>query len=307
MFGYLCRFATEVHDGGMKRSTSPGLWLGIAFAVVIACGGSNNGGPGNGSAICGVNGTDACRTGRICNTDLGCVECNVDPDCPATDPRCIEGRCEACASNADCGAAMPACWGDHRCHAACTSAASCQQQQNLPICDLGTGACIGCKSNQDCTGTQHPLCDTVTEQCVDCLANTDCGAASPRCFLGDHTCVDCLSNADCGTAQPICDPQDFACRTGCTDNAGCSGTTPLCNTTDSQCVACLQNSDCPTADPVCNTDRGRCAICLVNTDCKDLTKPICDTQQDQAVCVQCVHNSDCPTTAPKCNNSVCQP
>src|SRR6185312_5633627 len=108
-------------DGAMKT----GLAFGAVLAIVISCGGGS--GPGNGSALCGINGTDTCRKGELCNDTLGCVQCNVDPDCPATDPRCVEGRCEACASNADCGAALPACWGDHQCHAACTANANCQQ------------------------------------------------------------------------------------------------------------------------------------------------------------------------------------
>src|SRR5689334_338349 len=96
--------------------------LALLCVAVIACGGSNN----PGSALCGVNGANACRMGELCSSTLGCVQCNKDSDCPATDPRCVEGRCEACATNADCGAAAPACWADNRCHAACTSNTNCQ-------------------------------------------------------------------------------------------------------------------------------------------------------------------------------------
>jgi Cys-rich repeat protein len=291
------------HDRVMKGSTKLVLGFVTTLVVIFAC--SSSKGPGNGSAICGINGADNCRMGEICSNTLGCVQCGADSDCPATDPRCIEGRCELCATNADCPATMPACWADHRCHAACTTSADCTQG-GLTLCDTSTGDCIGCKTNADCTGTQHPLCDTTAERCVDCLENKDCGAAAPRCFLGDHTCVECLANSDCGTGQ-ICQPGEFTCHAGCTSNSNCSGATPLCNTVDSQCVQCLANSDCPTTAPLCNTDRGRCSVCLVNTDCKDPTKPICDNQGDVSACVQCVENRDCPTTAPNCRQNVCGP
>jgi hypothetical protein len=298
----------------MKGSTKLGLGFVTTMIVVFAC--SSSKGPGGGSALCGVNGTDMCRMGEMCSNTLGCVQCAQDKDCPATDPRCIEGRCQLCATNADCPVAMPACWADHRCHAACTTNADCMNAGGggqLTICDTGTGDCIGCKTNADCTGTMHPLCDTATDRCVDCLENKDCGAAAPRCYLGDHMCVECLSNSDCGSAQPICQPGDFTCHAGCTSNSQCSGVTPLCNTVDSQCVQCLANTDCPSTAPLCNTDGGECAVCLTNMDCKDPTKPICDNMGGggggggPVACVQCVRDSDCPATAPNCRQNVCGP
>ena len=176
----------------------------FAFAsvvfVIIACGGSN-GGPGGGSAVCGINGSNQCGGQQpFCDSTLGCVECRGDTDCPASDPRCISGRCRACASNSDCGAAAPACWADHQCHASCTPT-SCPQE--TPICDTGTGDCLGCKSNADCAGNQNgTICDTQIARCVECMSNGDCPVSAPRCFLGDHSCVQCLSNSDCGSTAP---------------------------------------------------------------------------------------------------------
>jgi Cys-rich repeat protein len=285
------------------------MWICVALAA-FACGGhNNNGGPSNGTSVCGVNGTDACRTGQLCSDTLGCVQCNADSDCPATDPRCVEGSCVLCATNADCPAAMPACWADNRCHAACTTNTDCQQvnggiNQNLH-CDTNSGDCIGCKTNADCAGTPEPLCDTTTALCVACLTNTDCGAAAPFCFLGSHDCVQCLSNADCGAARPVCSPDGFTCRTGCTTNADCGGTTPVCDTALDSCVQCQASTDCGSGAPVCDIGRGQCEVCLVNADCKDTTKPICSMQKGLDECVQCVKDTDCPTATPRCNNNVC--
>src|ERR1700722_2803826 len=117
-----------------------------SVVVLLACG-SGSGGPGGGSAICRANGTNACAgAAPICNGDLGCVECNDDSDCPATSPRCIEGRCHACAANSDCGIATPWCWADFTCHAACTTNANCPP--DLSMCESGSGACLQCQSNQ---------------------------------------------------------------------------------------------------------------------------------------------------------------
>ena len=43
----------------------------------------------------------ACGT-RKCDVTLGCVQCLANTDCPAADPFCIRGTCEACRTNADC-------------------------------------------------------------------------------------------------------------------------------------------------------------------------------------------------------------
>src|SRR4029079_12041160 len=127
-------------------------------------------GPGGGSALCGPNGTNACNGGQQCDATLGCVECTTDPNCPATAPFCITGKCEACRTNADCGTgATPACWpGDHKCHAACVGNASCPKEASL--CTVATGICVGCNLATDCPATAS-ICHAGTQQCVQCEAN----------------------------------------------------------------------------------------------------------------------------------------
>jgi hypothetical protein len=55
-------------------------WTALfAIATVVACGGSGGGvgGPGPGSALCGINGSDHCGDGQVCDAVLGCVDCET--------------------------------------------------------------------------------------------------------------------------------------------------------------------------------------------------------------------------------------
>jgi hypothetical protein len=272
---------------------------------LLACHSSHDG-----SALCGISGADSCGMNQLCSQTFGCVECVVGSDCPQTLPRCVEGECQQCGSNADCGAAMPACWADGQCHPSCGSgsgAMQCPQQANLDVCDTATGDCVGCESDTNCAGTAKPLCEPTLEECVACLQNSDCGVAAPYCFLGDHTCVVCVSNADCPSDKPICSDRDFQCRAGCTTDSQCMAPTPFCDTSTSQCVACVVGSDCPVATPVCDTGNGTCIVCGSDGDCKEPGKPICDQQRGADECVQCVRDTDCGSAMPHCLNNVCGP
>src|SRR5579862_8502008 len=67
--------------------------LAAALLIGVACGGSSSsngiGGAPGGSALCGVNGTNQCRTTQHCSGTLGCVDCLSNLDCPATAPKCL--------------------------------------------------------------------------------------------------------------------------------------------------------------------------------------------------------------------------
>src|SRR5450432_3647353 len=116
----------------------------IGVGIALACGGAN-GGPGGGSALCGPNGSNTCDQGRLCDSTLGCVDCETNSDCPASAPKCVVGSCVDCASNGDCPAATPACWSDNHCHGKCATG-TCP---NGMTC-TGDGACVGCLANKDC-------------------------------------------------------------------------------------------------------------------------------------------------------------
>lgn len=281
--------------------------LVVPFIVMVACSGSSSSttGPGAGSALCGVNGTNDCGNGRMCDPSLGCVQCLSNNDCPAAAKYCILGRCDVCQSNADCGSTSPtpACYpADHQCHPACTSNAQCTQDLGR-ICNTQTGACVGCNAASDCAAPT-PICDPTTQQCVQCAKDTDCSGSTPFCLVKRGTCVACLSNANCGASEPICDPERFQCRSGCTSSTSCAAPTPVCDTTRSSCVQCVANTDCTNAaTKYCLHDQ--CVQCASNTDCTSFAStPVCNT--DNGACVQCVRDSDCTTAGTKCRGNVCR-
>ncbi|MBX3185779.1 MAG: hypothetical protein KF819_02140 [Labilithrix sp.] len=168
------------------------------------------------SALCGVNGQNACGPFAVCNPKLGCVECAVDADCPRSAGRCLQGACVACRGNSDC-AAPSACWSvDDACHPPCGGVA-CPAGFS---CDAASGACVGCVADADCASG---VCSKALRRCVECESDGACAAAVPRCHAGQGRCVKCLSNADCGLAAPVCDPTTFTCREGCWSNGQCPG------------------------------------------------------------------------------------
>lgn len=249
--------------------------------------------------------TAACG-GRKCDTSLGCVECLADTDCAAAgrDPFCILGRCEACRTNADCGAAAPVCYpADHRCRLSCVGDGAASCNGDAPICDATTGACVGCKTATDCPATA-PICEPTTRQCVACTQSSNCPAARPKCDLSSFECVVCIVSSDCPAGQ-TCDG-DGRCIVKCTGDGQCTNPDrPKCNVTTGGCVECLDATQCaktPTT-PVCDTNRGgRCVQCVTNNQCGDGGAPFCkDTE-----CVQCRNENDCPANN-KCEKGACVP
>ncbi len=69
-------------------------------------------------------------------------------------------------------------------------------------CTINTACGVACS---DCTLTANPVCDPGTGTCVGCLGNLDCGAAgASKCKLASHQCVQCLVADDCGLAGVDC-------------------------------------------------------------------------------------------------------
>lgn len=106
----------------------------------------------------------------------------------------------------------------------CISRTDCKDT-NFPICDSGSGKCVQCKINGDCSG--YPLasiCDS-NNTCVECKTNTDCTGAKPLCSNGK--CSECIQNTDCkdgkvckeGVCKFECE-KDYDCQNGkvCVDN-----------------------------------------------------------------------------------------
>jgi hypothetical protein len=193
-----------------------------------ALSGDSNVAPAEAGTPCGT-----CPQGQHCDPTLGCVTCATDSQCPASMRFCVLGNCVQCKSNTDCGGGTtPSCWpGSYMCHAGCTTNQQCaQQDNNVPICNTSTGACVGCMTSANCPSSQG-ICDPTTLQCVQCTGRADCaGTSTPACV--QNRCVPCATSADCSGATPYCSP---------------GGDSPW------RCVQCLLNTQCPPSAPSCNS------------------------------------------------------
>ena len=183
--------ASDATNGASAESGTPASSGGTDGATVDT-------GAGVGGALCGPNGTISCGQGQYCDPSLGCVDCLMDSQCPASMRWCVQGSCVQC-------------------------------QGNSPTCDVTTGACIGCSSSHDCP-TSAPVCDPVTQQCVQCAGSGDCaGTSTPACLR--NRCVACATNADCPSATPYCSSGgDSGPRcVQCLQDSQCPPSAPKCN------------------------------------------------------------------------------
>lgn len=191
-----------------------------------------------GSALCGMNGRNDCGAVSTCDPVLGCVECATDEDCPATAGFCVHGGCARCRPGRELDGGVSDCRGSEVCHAPdfscrarCERSADCARGD---VCDEVSGACLGCRSDADCTDAADGRhCNLAVHRCVACTSNETCPATQPRCRLSTGACVACTSNEDCGRKEPVCDPRTFTCRAGCTGDAHCPG--QRCDTKTATC------------------------------------------------------------------------
>lgn len=106
----------------------------------------------------------------VCDYNTGaCVECMTSKyDC-TKDPQkpiCENKVCRACKSAAECVAL----------------------DAKTPVCDAG-GACLGCKSNSDCTDPKKPVCNS-DGSCRGCQSHSECS------FLCDTVSGACIAESD---------------------------------------------------------------------------------------------------------------
>lgn len=248
---------------------------------------------GGGSSI---SGSECSRGGARCKFDcapnLGCVECAADSDCEPGAPFCVLGRCEACRDAADCGTGQACFPREHTCKPKCAANADCGPERETPLCDVATGACVGCLEETDCPAGK-PVCEPTRAQCSACASDADCGAAAPACNLQEGKCEQCLVDADCDGAF-VCEG-DHKCHPACGDDGDCPDPgRKFCDLEKRSCVECLADMNCGAAAPVCKDD-GKCVQCVVNMDCPMLS-PICEKER----CVECERDEDCPADRPKC-------
>lgn len=317
----------DMTDNGISK----GWWtkvialVGLSFGaalLTVSCGdGGSSGGPVTTDSTCSVGGTK-CAGG--CTPTVGCAECATNLDCnEAGKPICVLGKCQECGVAADCGAGK-SCWpNEFKCNPACAANQDCSGDS--PICDLSTGACVGCLSSADCAGVKEmPICEPSHAQCAECASNADCGVAAPACDLNDGKCHECLVDSDC-KAPSLCGV-DRKCHFSCATNADCADPNkPLCDPGGKDCVECLINTDCGAAAPACAADH-KCVQCVVSADCKDPATPVCEGEKcvgcasaadcidplkpvcKGGACIQCDKDTDCKDpNFPKCSGQMCGP
>ena len=123
---------------------------------------------------------------------------------------------------------------------------------NDTICNPTSQTCVQCTATDktNCTGNR-PFCNTGTGACVACAVNSDC--------TGKTTLAD-----GGGTATPIC--RNNACVAGCMTSAECPlanqpAADKVCNTTNNTCTQCLTNSDCAGRTSVADGGGAPLSIC----------------------------------------------
>lgn len=157
----------------------------------------------------------------------------------------------------------------------------------------------GCTKDVDCVlGTLH--CDVLSGACVPCVSDEQCsGPVNHRCDAALHRCVECGVDGDCGAGR-VCVPSARQCATSCHQLTDCVLSGFFCDLGRSICARCTGDEICKTADPetpVCSPV-GRCVLCVNDSTCPAAT-PRCD--RTTGSCVQCLGASDCGAAAPLCN------
>ena len=292
--------------------------------------------------------------GNLCGIKLG------DPGCTTT-PECIAGvcittgpnldKCEPCASDTNCATPTPACNLTTNDCVQCTQTSSTACTGTTPLCGAtdtcvacngdngttatetcpvagpycaGTGACIKCTANSQCTTGTHPgpICNTTTGACGNtCTTDAQCGAgnwcdeavakctptlpnATPIPTDGPHTnptlngtCTAAAATLVC--ASGVCDPTGNVCGIelgdpGCTTTPECIN--GVCITTGpntGKCEPCAGDISCEAPTPACDPTSNTCVQCTTTngTACTGMT-PVCSATD---VCVQCVIDANCPT------------
>jgi hypothetical protein len=236
------------------------------------------------------------------------TECKTAADC-ATGEICVDGTCkpdETPACDPACTGATPICDEASGSCKTCTADEGCSG--GTPICDTtandGKGACVACRSTDDCTAPS--VCDTDTHTCVGCTETEGCSGDTPVC--DDGTCVACTATAGCDTGK-ICDTSvaGGVCVTCLADGSGCESG-QLCDTSvaGGTCVNCFADgTGCPASAPACDTSvpGGTCVQCTTNQHCSgSVDTRLCDTARN--VCVTCNDANDgCQEPWPYCDVS----
>jgi len=289
---------------------------------------------------------EACTTaGNKCPGSQTCLstgacECSSSSECTSSTAPICDGstkQCRGCNAVGECTAiGKTYCVGNESCTDCLpTTEAGCSG--TTPDCRLNGASvyqCLGCTTNAHCANLGvTDVCNTGTGSCVECVGDNDCSGATPLCNA--NVCVACDSSAITATAAArdnrcdaksalntiacatsgakkgectACDPADHG---GCADDRLCcegTGGVPSCEATafGTQCAACDTacsglnvnacnghtcgcgaGAACSGTTDICNG--GTCVDCTASGGCTGDT--LCKTTTN--VCVECLVNADC--------------
>ncbi|MBN2573332.1 MAG: hypothetical protein JXP73_02090 [Deltaproteobacteria bacterium] len=107
--------------------------------------------------------------------------CAIDRDCSAPTPYCLDNRCVACRTSAECQGGTPICSAAHACVSCAQAPASCPA--SAPVCEPSSGRCVECVANADCKAPTQPICDGASHACVPCTRDEQCAGGGPAVCL----------------------------------------------------------------------------------------------------------------------------
>ena len=254
----------------------------------------------------------SCQADEACGNDNTCVKAQgtscADHSCPKGYPCNAGGACaKACTFDAQCEAGF-LCNSALKSCAQCSNSSQCEGKKTTPVCDdQGSGNCVACNVNFDCTkalGSGH-TCDA--HACKPgCKSTSDCNASLGETCDTSVTpgrCIQCKTRADCaaqGPAASACDDTGHCVQcwgaTQTAANAFCGTGSPECNLASKSCVACLPANNATGQDcgyPVSGAmDPHEASTCNVSTY---------SCQNGCQVDAQC----GCPRNAPGGAESAC--
>jgi hypothetical protein len=152
----------------------------------------------------------ACNPTLHCDVPSGeCVECTVDAQCSASEPRC-DVALHACV---ECGVASDCPEGDlceeKQCVVPCPDGSSCPA--SAPVCDATRGFCILCRTGADCEKTPATAVCSTNGRCVACTVDLQCPLTAPYCDSDGDGCVLCVPPSKGCLGDDQCDPASHTC------------------------------------------------------------------------------------------------
>ena len=232
--------------------------------------------------------------GSKCDTSVKVCSCKTNSDCKAP-AKCVGSLFGAkvcakpCTADKDCtSSTYKYCnKGTGKC-VACKSDADCSKNTTTKYCNVNLGSCVACKTSAHCASQKvNKHCDGATGKCSECANDSHCKSGykwGNKCTASSSGKIcRCKANSDCAGNPngPTCYTKYNKCS--CKTNADCKKAPYLlcdvnyAGATYKNCLKkCTSHKDCTdTSAPYCDAKSGKCAGCLSNAHCANGTKPIC--------------------------------